>query len=124
MGAVTTDAGNSGSSGDADAGTNPGGTDAGTDAGVVAPEAPSLTSVQLVVHGTMKLDWQNPTGGCDNIAVGRKSTGTYAVVKTVAGSLTTTNDSPGHMSGTYCYTLTCARGALLSPASNERCASQ
>lgn len=124
MSGVTTDVDNIDGGGGSDGGQNQGGQDAGTDAGTVAPEAPSLSSVQVVVHGTMKLDWQNPAGGCGSIAISRRSTGAYSVVNTVSGSSTTANDSPGHLSGTYCYTLACERGTLQSPPSNERCASQ
>lgn len=67
MGGVTTDAGNNG--GGVDAGTNPGGTDAGTDPGHCRAGGAVADVGATVVHGTMKLDWQNPTGGCDNRGV-------------------------------------------------------
>ena len=95
-----------------------------TDAGG-APGAPVLLSVQVVQHGTMGLSWQNPGSGCTTIEISRKvGSGAYAHAKTVTGSVTESNDEPGHANGTYCYTLVCRLNGVDYNASNERCATQ
>ncbi|MDP2276579.1 MAG: hypothetical protein Q8N23_19215 [Archangium sp.] len=114
-----------------DAGTAEGmdaGRDAGAgavDAGPVMPGAPVLTSVSVVTHGTMAINWQLPASGCSTLALRMKvGAGAYSTVRSLTGVATSTQYSPGHANGTYCYQLTCTLQGLESAASNERCATQ
>lgn len=116
----------------ADAGVDAGvevdaGTDAGTaDAGPALPGVPVLTSVTVVTHGTMALTWQLPGSGCATIGVRMKvgTGGAWATVKTLTGVATSTQYSPGHANGTYCYQVTCTLQGTTSDPSNEKCATQ
>ena len=105
-----------------------GGSDAGTslvDAGSVTPGVPVLTSVTVVTHGTMAVSWQLPASGCTTLALRmRVGAGAYSTVRSLTGAATSTQYSPGHASGTYCFELTCTLQGLESGVSNERCASQ
>ncbi len=104
------------------------GTDAGAgavDAGPAIPGAPVVTSVSVVTHGTMAINWQLPASGCSTLTLRMKvGTGAYSTVRSLTGVATSTQYSPGHASGTYCYQLTCTLQGLESAASNERCATQ
>lgn len=89
------------------------------------PGTPVLVTASLVTHGTMSLSWQLPTSGCDSIKISRnKDGGAYAVAKTLTGTATSTQDSPGHTSGKYCYTLACVLNNVTSAQSNEKCVTQ
>ena len=89
------------------------------------PGTPVLVAVSLVVHGTFKVSWQNPASGCTTITVNRKKdAGAYGVAQTVTGAATEVTDQPGHVSGNYCYTITCTLNGMDSAASNEKCAMQ
>lgn len=110
-----------------DAGDIDAGTDAGTqDAGPALPGVPVLTSVTVVTHGTMALTWQLPGSGCATIGVRMKvgTGGAWATVKTLTGVATSTQYSPGHANGTYCYQVTCTLQGATSDPSNEKCATQ
>jgi hypothetical protein len=113
-----------------DSGTNvgsDGGSDAGVngDAGVTLPGVPTLVSATVISHGTVALAWQNPTSSCSTLEINRKSnSGAYSVAKTVSGELTSAQDSPGHGSGTFCYTMTCKLNGFASAPSNEKCVTQ
>lgn len=86
---------------------------------------PTMLSVVRVVHGTFRLSWTLPAGGCTTIAVNRNKDGAgYAPAQMVTGVATEVNDLPGHAVGTYCYTLNCITNGVASAPSNERCASQ
>jgi hypothetical protein len=89
------------------------------------PGTPVLTTATLVTHGTMSLSWQVPTSGCDSIKISRnKDGGAYAVAKTLVGTATSTQDSPGHTNGKYCYTVACVLNNVTSSQSNEKCVTQ
>lgn len=89
------------------------------------PTAPTLTSATIPTHGTVSLTWTLPAAGCTTIDILRKKDqGTYAKATSVTGQATSTQDMPGHASGTYCYTLVCQRDGASSEPSNEKCASQ
>ncbi|MFO0675590.1 MAG: hypothetical protein U0169_03590 [Polyangiaceae bacterium] len=89
------------------------------------PVAPTLTSATIPTHGTVSLTWTLPSGGCTTIDVLRKKDqGTYAKTTSVTGQATSTQDMPGHASGTYCYTLVCQKDGASSEPSNEKCATQ
>ena len=100
--------------------------DAGNDTGPSGPPGvPVLTSATLVTHGTMMLSWTLPASGCGTIAVNRNSNGAgYAVAQMVTGVATSATDMPGHATGMYCYTVSCALGGMTSAPSNERCVTQ
>ena len=100
--------------------------DAGNDTGPSGPPGvPVLTSATLVTHGTMMISWTLPASGCDTIAVNRNSNGAgYAVAQMVTGVATSATDMPGHATGMYCYTVSCALGGMTSAPSNERCVTQ
>ena len=103
------------------------GSDAGTDVdgGVTTPGIPNLVSATLVSHGTVALVWQNPASTCATVEINRKkNTGSYSVAQTVSGQSTSAQDSPGHTSGTYCYTMTCKLNGFASTPSNEKCVTQ
>lgn len=109
-----------------DAGTvDAGVADAGVpDAGMALPGVPVLVSVISAGHA-MDITWQLPSSGCSTVALRMKPpSGAYSTVRSVAGTTTTTQYSPGHSSGTYCYQVTCTLGGRESAPSNERCASQ
>lgn len=109
-----------------DAGVDAGAPDAGApDAGPTLPGTPVLTSAQMVVHGTNSIAWQLPTSGCSTVELNRKKdAGAYAVAKTLTGVATSTQDSPGHSSGVYCYTIVCKLNGFASSPSNEKCVAQ
>lgn len=110
------------SSAEADTGVR---TDVASAAEAGPAEAPTLLSVQLVVHGTMQVRWSNPFTPCDAIVVERSANGgAYTMATTVTGAATSVRDMPGHANGTYCYHVLCERGADRSPPSNELCAMQ
>lgn len=102
--------------------------DAGSsDAGpaAVMPGAPVLTSVTVVAHVGMAINWQLPASGCTTLSLKLKvGAGAYSRVRSLAGASTSTQYSPGHASGTYCYQLTCTLQGVESVDSNELCASQ
>lgn len=89
------------------------------------PGAPVLVSANLIMHGMMSLVWQNPASTCTNVEINRKvDAGAYAVAQTLAGQTMSAEDMPGHLSGTYCYTITCKLNGLASSPSNEKCVTQ
>ena len=84
-----------------------------------------VTSVTVVTHGTMAITWQLPSSGCTTLSLQMKvGAGAYSTVRSLTGVATSTQYSPGHANGTYCYQLTCTLQATESAASNERCATQ
>ena len=101
--------------------------DSGTpDAGPTAPGTPTVTAANVVTHGTHQIIWQLPSSGCSSLSLAMKvgPTGTYSVVKMVTGTATSTQYSPGHASGTYCYEVSCTLSGITSPSSNGMCATQ
>lgn len=103
-----------------DAGTG----DAGStmDAGVALPV---VTSATVITHGSIRVQWTNPSPACDALSLQRSKDGAAAVTASQPSSTATeTLDAPGHASGTYCYSLTCARGGVMQGSSNQKCASQ
>lgn len=106
-------------------GVDAGAADAGLpDAGVTLPGVPVLVSVISGGHA-MDITWQLPSSGCSTVALRMKPpAGAYSTVRSVTGTTTTTQYSPGHSSGTYCFQVTCSLGGSESTPSNERCASQ
>jgi hypothetical protein len=48
----------------------------------------------------------------------------YSVAQMLSGTTTSSQDMPGHTSGTYCYTITCKLNGLASAPSNEKCVTQ
>ena len=90
------------------------------DAGSSPPGTPVLLSASLVAHGTMALAWQNPASTCATVEINRKKdAGAYSVAQTLTGQATSAQDSPGHTSGTFCYTITCKLGGLASSPPNQ-----
>lgn len=111
----------------ADAGSS--GPDAGTrDAGSAADSGialPVVTSATVITHGSIRVQWTNPSPACDALSLQRSKDGAAAVTASQPSSTATeTLDSPGHASGTYCYSLTCTRGSVMQGSSNQKCASQ
>lgn len=109
-----------------DAGTtnsSDGGADAGVpDAGIALPV---VTSATVVTHGSIRVQWTNPSPACDVLALMRSKDGAAAAVASQpASTATEVVDAPGHASGTYCYSLTCSRGGALQGTSNQKCATQ
>ncbi|MFZ5445126.1 MAG: hypothetical protein ACOZQL_34370 [Myxococcota bacterium] len=101
--------------------------DGGADAGV--PDAgialPVVTSATVVTHGSIRVQWTNPSPACDVLALMRSKDGAAAAVASQpASTATEVVDAPGHASGTYCYSLTCSRGGALQGTSNQKCATQ
>lgn len=87
--------------------------------------SPLLLSASLVLHGTMSIAWQNPDSTCETVEINRnRNAGDYSVAQTLIGEAMSAQDSPGHESGTYCYTVTCKLNDLSSPPSNEKCVTQ
>lgn len=114
--------GSGGTGGAGGAGGGTGGAGGGT---ATTPGTPVLITASLVTHGTMSLSWQLPTSGCDSVKISRnKDGGAFAVAKTLTGSATSTQDSPGHASGKYCYTVACVLNGTTSSESNEKCVTQ
>jgi hypothetical protein len=122
------DAGGLGDAGPGDSGmpdAGPG--DSGTpDSGTPMVDPPVITAASLVTHGTHQITWQLPASGCSSVTLAMKvgSPGTYSNVKTLAGAATSTQYSPGHANGTYCYEVTCALNGTTSVNSNEKCVTQ
>lgn len=101
--------------------------DGGADAGI--PDAgialPVVTSAVVVTHGSIRVQWTNPTPACDTLALMRSKDGAAAVVASQpASSATEVTDAPGHASGTFCYSLSCSRGGVPQGPSNQKCATQ
>lgn len=120
--------------GEEDAGVEPvvdagvvdaGSVDAGVvDAGVPQPGVPVLLSVVSAGHA-MDISWQLPSSGCSTVALRLKPpAGAYATARTFPGTSTSTQYSPGHSSGTYCFQVSCMLGAAESAPSNELCAAK
>ena len=88
--------------------------------------APIVTAATVVTHGTHQITWQLPASGCSTVSLALKvgTTGTYSDVKMVTGTATSTQYSPGHASGTYCYQVTCILSGVSSVPSNEKCVTQ
>lgn len=118
-----TDAGDTRPDGGFDPGTDAGTADAGgTDAGVALPV---ITSVTLITHGSIRVQWTNPTPPCDTLTLVRAKDGAAGVAAAQpAPTSTEFMDAPGHASGTYCYSLTCLRAGATDGSSNQSCASQ
>lgn len=106
-------------------GTDAGQGDAGTssfDAGIALPVA---TSATVITHGSIRVQWTNPTPACDAMSLLRSKDGAAAVTASQPSpTAVETLDAPGHASGTYCYSLTCSRGGVLQGTSNQKCATQ
>lgn len=118
-----TDAGDPRTDGGIDAGTDAGTADAGgTDAGVALPV---ITSVTLITHGSIRVQWTNPSPPCDTLTLVRAKDGAAGMpAAQPTPSSTEFLDAPGHASGTYCYSLTCLRAGVTDGSSNQSCASQ
>lgn len=111
----------------ADSGTPDAGTpDSGVpDAGMATVGIPVLTAATVVTHGTHQITWRLPASGCSTVSLTLKvGTGTYSEVKMVTGTATSTQHSPGHANGTYCYQVTCTLNGMVSAPSNEKCVTQ
>lgn len=117
----------------ADAGSSPDAGSSGPDAGArdagIAVDAgmalPVVTSATVITHGSIRVQWTNPSPACDALSLQRSKDGAAAVTASQPSSTATeTLDSPGHASGTYCYSLTCTRGSVMQGSSNQKCASQ
>ena len=122
MGGAGGGTGGTGGSGAGGAGGGTGGAGGGT---AMTPGTPVLVSASLVTHGTMSLSWQLPTSGCDSVKISRnKDGGAFSVAKTLTGTATSTQDSPGHANGKYCFTVACVLGGVTSSESNEKCVTQ
>jgi len=104
-------------------GSSDGGADAGIpDAGIALPV---VTLAAVVTHGSIRVQWTNPTPACDTLALMRSKDGAAAVVASQpASTATEVVDAPGHSSGTFCYSLTCSRGGAAQGSSNQKCATQ
>lgn len=95
------------------------------DVGSVAPGIPVLVSARVVTHGTVALAWNLPDSGCDEIVINRNvGGGAYAAVQRLAGAATEAENSPGHGSGTFCYTVSCVMDGVTGDPSNEQCVTQ
>ncbi len=96
------------------------------DAGTPTVAPPVVTAASVVTHGTHQITWQLPASGCSSVALALKvgSTGTDSNVKTLAGAATSTQYSPGHANGTYCYEVSCTLNGVTSANSNEKCVTQ
>jgi hypothetical protein len=96
----------------------------GADAGLPLPGVPVLVSVALVSH-SMSIAWQLPASGCSSVSLKMKAAGgSYGAVRTLSGVTTSTQYSPGHGSGTFCFQVSCTLNGLESVPSNELCAAQ
>lgn len=117
--------GGTGGAGGGTGGSGAGGTGGAGGGTATSPGTPVLVTANLVTHGTMSLSWQLPTSGCDSVKVSRnKDGGSFTVAKTLTGTATSTQDSPGHANGKYCFTVACVLGGVTSSESNEKCVTQ